>query len=61
MVARGTTARTCDNCGTPFPEGGERSGRTNKRVGARFCSDKCRYDFHNEVNRKKRLKAKAKS
>jgi hypothetical protein len=61
MVSRGTTVRTCDNCGTPFPEGGERSGRSNKRVGARFCSDQCRYDFHNEENRKKRLKAKSKS
>jgi hypothetical protein len=61
MVARGTTVRKCDNCGTPFPEGGERASRNKKRAGARFCSDKCRYDFHNEVHRKKRLKAKAKS
>lgn len=53
MLARGTTSQACDKCGTPFLEGGERTGK-KRRGGARFCSDKCRYEYHNEVRRKAR-------
>jgi hypothetical protein len=52
MVAQGTTSQTCDKCGEPFLEGGERDPRNKKRAGSRFCSDKCRYEFHNEARRK---------
>jgi hypothetical protein len=52
MVAHGTTARTCDKCGKPFLEGGERANDNRKRSGSRFCSDKCRYEYHNEARRK---------
>jgi hypothetical protein len=52
MVAHGTTARTCDKCGKPFLEGGERANGNRKRSGSRFCSDKCRYEYHNEARRK---------
>ncbi|HVR57319.1 MAG TPA: hypothetical protein VMT72_10895 [Pseudolabrys sp.] len=52
MVAQGTTSRTCNKCGKPFLEGGERDPRNKKRAGSRFCSDKCRYEFHNEARRK---------
>ena len=52
MVAHGTTARKCDKCGTPFLEGGERANGNKKRAGSRFCSDKCRYEYHNEARRK---------
>ncbi len=52
MVALGTTSRTCNKCGKPFLEGGERDPRNKKRAGSRFCSDKCRYEFHNEARRK---------
>jgi len=57
MVAQGTTSQTCDKCGKPFLEGGERDPRSKKRAGSRFCSDKCRYEYHNEARRR----AKAKS
>jgi hypothetical protein len=52
MVAQGTSSRTCIKCGKPFLEGGERDPRNKKRAGSRFCSDKCRYEFHNEARRK---------
>jgi hypothetical protein len=55
MIARGTTAQTCDKCGGPFLEGGDRAGNKKRRGGARFCSDKCRYAFHYDARRKKRL------
>jgi hypothetical protein len=55
MIAQGTTAQECDNCGKPFLEGGGRGGRGKKRAGSRFCSDQCRYEFHNEARRKKKL------
>jgi hypothetical protein len=51
-IARGTASQTCDKCGTPFLEGGERVGK-KRRGGARFCSDKCRYAFHYDARRKK--------
>jgi hypothetical protein len=50
-IARGTISQTCDKCGTPFLEGGERMGK-KRRGGSRFCSDKCRYEYHNEERRK---------
>ena len=40
-VATGLDIRTCDHCGKIFETGG--MGRTRK---ARFCSDRCRSDFH---------------
>ena len=52
MIAQGTTSQTCDKCGKPFLEGGERDPRNKKRAGSRFCSDKCRYEYHNEARRK---------
>ncbi|MET4245486.1 hypothetical protein [Bradyrhizobium sp. RT10b] len=52
MVAQGTTSRTCNKCDKPFLEGGERDPRNKKRAGSRFCSDKCRYEFHNQARRK---------
>jgi hypothetical protein len=58
MIARGTTVQTCDNCDKPFLEGGERGGRSKKRAGSRFCSDKCRYEYHNEERRKAKSKSK---
>jgi hypothetical protein len=46
MIATGTTFNICDNCKTPFLTGGSR-GRNKRRGDARFCSDRCRYEFHN--------------
>lgn len=40
-VATGLDIRTCDHCGKIFETGG--MGRTRK---ARFCSDRCRTDYH---------------
>ena len=40
-VASGLNIRTCDHCGKLFEIGG--AGRTRK---ARFCSDRCRTDYH---------------
>jgi hypothetical protein len=40
-VASGLDIRTCDHCGKIFETGGR--GRTRK---ARFCSDRCRTDYH---------------
>jgi hypothetical protein len=57
-IARGTTVQACDNCGKPFLEGGERDLRNKKRAGSRFCSDKCRYEYHNEERRKAARKRK---
>jgi hypothetical protein len=56
-IARGTTFQACAKCGKPFLEGGGRDRRNKKRAGSRFCSDRCRYEYHNEQRRK----AKAKS
>jgi hypothetical protein len=54
MATTGTTFQTCQHCNTPFLSGGERhGGGKKKRGGARFCSDRCRWEFHNEVRRKK--------
>jgi hypothetical protein len=46
MKATGTTFNICENCNTPFLSGGNR-GRNKRRVDARFCSDRCRYEWHN--------------
>ena len=40
-VSTGLDIRTCDHCGKLFEIGG--AGRTRK---ARFCSDRCRTDYH---------------
>jgi hypothetical protein len=61
MVARGTAVQTCNKCGKPFLEGGERDPRNKKRAGSRFCSDKCRYEYHNEERRKAKSISKSKS
>jgi hypothetical protein len=58
MIARGITVHACDNCGTPFLGGGERS-RNKKRARSRFCSDTCRYEYHNERRRKTARKSKS--
>ena len=57
MIARGMTAHACDTCSTLFLGGGER-GHNKKRAGSRFCSDTCRYEYHNEQRRKTARKAK---
>jgi hypothetical protein len=46
LIATGTTFNICENCKTPFLSGGSR-GRNKRRGDARFCSDRCRYEFHN--------------
>jgi hypothetical protein len=51
MITNGAVARTCDNCHTSFIGGGHGRGR-KKRTDARFCGDRCRWEFHNEQNRK---------
>jgi hypothetical protein len=58
MIAGGTTFQTCENCGTPFLGGGTGRGGAKKRADARFCSDKCRSSYHNELRRKAARKAK---
>jgi hypothetical protein len=40
-VSTGLDIRNCDHCGKLFETGG--AGRTRK---ARFCSDRCRTDYH---------------
>ena len=54
MAAKGTTKlSTCKYCDTPFLSG--RAGRgKGRRSDSRFCSDKCRYSYHNEAKRKSR-------
>lgn len=53
MIATGTAFNTCENCKTLFLSGGGRS-RNKKRGDAKFCSDECRWKFHNESRRKTR-------
>jgi hypothetical protein len=53
MHANGTSFGICKNCKTPFLAGGSR-GRNKKRGDARFCSDECRWKFHNESRRRAR-------
>jgi hypothetical protein len=52
MKATGTTFNICENCKTPFLSGGTRF--RNKRGDAKFCSDECRWKYHNETRRKHR-------
>ena len=54
MIAKGTTSRTCEHCGTAFLSGGR--GEEKKRGGSRFCSDQCRYRYHNEEARRRKHK-----
>jgi len=52
MIATGTTFNICENCKAPFLSGGTRF--RNKRGDARFCSNECRWKWHNEERRKAR-------
>ena len=54
MIAKGTESRTCEHCGTTFLSGGTGRGKDKKRGDARFCSDECRWKFHNESRRRAR-------
>jgi hypothetical protein len=49
MKATGTTFNICEHCKAPFLSGGKRGH--NKRGGSRFCSDECRWKYHNESRR----------
>jgi hypothetical protein len=53
MIAAGTTLNFCKNCKGPFLSGGNRD-RRKKRADATFCSDECRWKYHNEARRKAR-------
>ena len=59
MVTNGTKLQNCEHCNSPFLSGGEAGGGGSKRRDARFCSDECRYGYHNEARsratRKKKL------
>jgi hypothetical protein len=52
MKATGTTFNICEHCKSPFLSGGVRF-RT-KRGDAKFCSDECRWRWHNESRRRAR-------
>jgi hypothetical protein len=54
MIAKGTISQTCEQCGTTFLSGGAGRGKNKKRGDARFCSDACRWKFHNESRRRAR-------
>ena len=54
MIAKGTESRTCEHCGTTFLSGGTGRRKDKKRGDARFCSDECRWKFHNESRRRAR-------
>jgi hypothetical protein len=54
MIAAGTTLNHCKNCNGPFLSGGSRE-RRKKRADATFCSDECRWKYHNEARRKARI------
>jgi hypothetical protein len=51
-LATGTEMLFCDHCNTGFLSGGPGRGKNKRRAGARFCSDKCRWDHNNERRRK---------
>jgi hypothetical protein len=59
MIATGTTFHTCEHCKAPFLGGGAGRGRNRKRADARFCSDACRWGYHNASRRKIRSKSKS--
>ena len=50
MKATGTTFNVCEHCKSPFLSGGV--GFRAKRGDAKFCSDACRWRWHNESRRK---------
>ena len=50
MKATGTTFDICEHCRSPFLSGGIRYRA--KRGDAKFCSDPCRYSYHNEQRRR---------
>jgi hypothetical protein len=52
MIAKGTALQTCRNCKEPFLGGGHSHNGNKKRADARFCSERCRWTYHNEVRRK---------
>ena len=52
MIATGTTFNICEHCKAPFLGGGAGRGRNKKRADARFCSDACRWGYHNASRRK---------
>jgi hypothetical protein len=54
MITKGTVSQTCEQCGTTFLSGGAASGKDKKRGDARFCSDECRWKYHNESRRRAR-------
>lgn len=59
MKASGTTFQQCEHCHIPFLSGGpEGRGGGRRRGDARFCSDECRYGYHNELRRKTARKRK---
>lgn len=59
MVTNGTKLQNCEQCGSPFPSGGDaRGGGGKRRRDARFCSDECRYGYHNEARSKATRKKK---
>jgi hypothetical protein len=58
MRANGTTFQLCEHCNIPFLSGGEGRGGGKRRGDARFCSDECRYSYHNEMRRKTARKTK---
>jgi hypothetical protein len=59
MKASGTTFQQCEHCHIPFLSGGpEGRGGGRRRGDARFCSDDCRYGYHNELRRKTARKRK---
>lgn len=57
MIATGTTFNSCEHCKAPFLGGGAGRGRNKKRADARFCSDACRWGYHNASRRKIRSKS----
>jgi hypothetical protein len=52
MKATGTTFNICEHCKSPFLSGGVRFRA--KGGDAKFCSDECRWRWHNESRRKAR-------
>jgi hypothetical protein len=55
MITGGTTLRTCEQCKSSFLSGGESRAGGKRRGDARFCSDRCRSEFHNRMRRKKKI------
>ena len=54
-ISTGLDIRTCDHCGMIFEAGG--MGRNRK---ARFCSDRCRSDYHDAKKKVRRNTMKRK-